>query len=92
MEDHPIDIAAGILGSQTALADTLGVSKGAVHQWKDPERKVPSEHCGPIERATDGRVTCEQLRPDLQWARIPDRAWPWHKRGRPVLDVTKQAA
>ena len=68
METHPIDVAAEIVGSQAALAALLGVSKGAVSQWKDPERKVPAEHCPLIERATFGRVRCEQLRPDIEWA------------------------
>jgi DNA-binding transcriptional regulator YdaS (Cro superfamily) len=31
---------------------------------------VPAERCPQIERATDGAVTCEELRPDLaeHWA------------------------
>lgn len=64
---EPIDRAAEILGSQTALADLLGVSKGAVSQWKDVGRRVPAEYCPLIERATDGKVRCEELRPDVAW-------------------------
>jgi DNA-binding transcriptional regulator YdaS (Cro superfamily) len=64
---EPIDRAAEILGSQTALADLLGVTKGAVSQWKDPGRRVPAEYCPLIERATEGKVRCEELRPDVAW-------------------------
>lgn len=61
---HPIDKAADIIGSQTALAAVLGVSKGAVSQWKDEDRRVPATHCVAIERATAGAVTRRDLRPD----------------------------
>lgn len=61
---HPIDKAADIIGSQTALAAVLGVSKGAVSQWKDENRRVPAAHCLAIERATSGAVTRRDLRPD----------------------------
>lgn len=62
-----IDKAAEIIGSQTALAALCGVSKGAVSQWKDKDRRVPAEYCPLIERATAGAVRCEDLRPDVAW-------------------------
>ncbi len=65
--DHPIDRAAKIVGSQTALAVALGVTKAAVGQWKDEGRRVPAEHCPAIERLTGGAVRCEELRPDVAW-------------------------
>jgi DNA-binding transcriptional regulator YdaS (Cro superfamily) len=34
--------------------------------WKHRGR-VPAEHCPSIERATQGAVRCEQLRPDVEW-------------------------
>lgn len=64
---HPIDRAATILGSQSAMASALGVSKSAVGQWKEPGRRVPAEHCPVIERLTGGCVRCEDLRPDIEW-------------------------
>jgi DNA-binding transcriptional regulator YdaS (Cro superfamily) len=68
MDDrHPIDLAAAIVGSQSALAKLLGVTKAAVFQWKDSSRQVPAEYCPVIERLTRGRVRCEQLRPDIEW-------------------------
>lgn len=30
--------------------------------------RVPAECCPPIERAVSGKVTCERLRPDVDWA------------------------
>ena len=68
---HPIDKAAEIVGSQTHLATVLGVSKGAVSQWKDESRRVPAAHCVAIERATNGAVSRRDLRPD-DWQKI----WP----------------
>lgn len=68
---HPIDVAADCVGSQSALASRLGVTKAAVHQWKLKGRQVPLEHCAAIEAATGGKVTRRELRPD-DWPRI----WP----------------
>lgn len=65
---NPLDTAILIAGSMQALATALGVTKGAVFQWKMPSRKVPAEHCPAIERMTAGRVRCEELRPDVDWA------------------------
>lgn len=76
MSHHPIDRAAELLGSQVALAALLGVTKGAVGQWKLPERQVPIEHCLAIERATNGGVTRADLRPDDYWLIWPDLAPP----------------
>lgn len=64
---HPLEVAGGIVGSQLRLAKLLGVSKGALSQWKLEGRNVPCEYCGPIERLTGGRVDCETLRSDVDW-------------------------
>lgn len=78
----------------SAFARALGLNADQVRQWRYAQdgRRPSHDNCAAIERATSGAVTCEELRPDLQWARIPDAAWQWHKRGRPVLDVSKVAA
>lgn len=57
-------------GSLQVVADALGVTKGAVGQWKISGRRVPAEHCPAIERLVRRVVTCEQLRPDVDWAFI----------------------
>lgn len=78
--------AAGILGSQTALAKLLEISPGAVSQFVLGIRKIPEQRCPSIERATGGSVACEVLRPDVRWQRVADPDWP-HPQGRPCIDV-----
>ena len=64
----PLDRAIEKAGSMQALANVLGITKGAVFQWKTPGRKIPAEHCPAIERMSGGLVRCEELRPDVDWA------------------------
>jgi hypothetical protein len=85
-----------MLINRTGIAVALGVTKAAVSQWFSAGARVPADRCPAIERATDGRVTCEELRPDVAWARIHDEAWPKHGRpgvpeGRPTIDVAAPA-
>jgi DNA-binding transcriptional regulator YdaS (Cro superfamily) len=61
-----LDAAVRVCGGQTALAARLGVRQSLVSMWKHRGR-VPAEHCPSIERATQGAVRCEQLRPDVEW-------------------------
>lgn len=63
-----LDAAISAAGSLQSLAETLGVTKGAVHQWTLEGRKVPARHCPAIERLTSSSVRCEDLRPDFDWA------------------------
>lgn len=74
MDRHPLDVAARIVGSHQALAAALGVTKGALPQWKDANRRVPAEHCPAIERLTGGAVRCEDLRPDIDWGVLREPA------------------
>lgn len=57
----------------------------SVIDWR--KRGIPPVRCPLLERRTEGRFLCEQMRPDLHWVRIPDAAWPWHPQGRPLLDL-----
>lgn len=50
------------------FASALGVPPPLVSQWRTNERRVPAERCPDIERETNGLVTCEELRPDVDWA------------------------
>lgn len=87
-------VLAEFENSPTALANAIGgtVKRQHVEYWISAGH-VPAEHAPSVERAVEGRFACEQLsRPGIRWARIADKGWPWHKRGRPVLDVTKAAA
>ena len=64
-----LSMAVQICGSQKALADSIGVPHQTVWAWIS-RGSIPAERCPDIERATNGAVTCEELRPDLadQWA------------------------
>lgn len=69
----PLEKSVGLAGSQSELARRLGVVPQVVHNWIK-RGQVPAERCPDIERATDGRVRCEDLRPDVDWAYL--RATP----------------
>lgn len=58
-------------GRGVSLAENIGVSPVLVSQWSTGPRVPPIERCVPIERATDGAVTRQDLRPD-DWQDI----WP----------------
>lgn len=49
------------------FADALGVPPPLLSQWRTGVRPVPAERCPSIERETGGAVTCEELRPDVEW-------------------------
>ena len=51
--------------NQSEIARQLGVKPQAVQQWF--KRKTPIIRCPEIERITEGKVTCEELRPDVNW-------------------------
>lgn len=55
-------------GRVNELAVDIGVHAALMSQWKAGIRRVPAERCPGIERATNGAVTCEELRPDVDWA------------------------
>ena len=77
------------LGGVSAVARMVGCKPPSVTEWR--KRGVPPDRCPTIERGSAGRFSCEQLRPDISWHRVPDAAWPWHPNGRPLIDVTSQA-
>ena len=54
------------VGGVVAMANRLGLrSYQTVQQWI--KTRVPAEYCPAIEKSTDGLVTCEELRPDVDW-------------------------
>ena len=55
-------------GATSDLARELGVTAVTVYQWKEGIKQVPAARCPAIEEATGGLVTCEELRPDVNWA------------------------
>lgn len=60
--------ARDIVGGTYALANLLGIKPPNVSQWIYGKNPVPIKWCPAIERATYGQVTCEELRPDMDWA------------------------
>lgn len=55
-------------GMGIELAKSLGVVPPLISQWSSGARQVPAERCPSIEKATNGNVRCEDLRPDVDWA------------------------
>jgi len=55
-------------GKVNVLAASIGIPAALLSQWKTGARQVPAERCPDIEAATSGAVTCEELRPDINWA------------------------
>ena len=55
-------------GSAVELARAIKVAPSLISQWKTGFRPIPAERCPAIERATNGAVRCEDLRPDVDWA------------------------
>lgn len=64
---EPVARAIKHVGSQVALASKLGITQPTVSEWLNCAKRVPAERCPEIERATNGAVRCEELRPDVAW-------------------------
>lgn len=58
-------------GSASDLARAIKAVPSLISQWASGDRQVPVGRCVDIERATNGAVTRQELRPD-DWASI----WP----------------
>ncbi|MCW5323719.1 transcriptional regulator [Verminephrobacter aporrectodeae subsp. tuberculatae] len=55
-------------GRAAHLAKAIGVSPVTIHNWAyDAGKQVPAERCPEIEKIASGLVTCEELRPDVDW-------------------------
>lgn len=73
-------------GAAAVVAATIGVAHPLMTQWGKGIRQMPADKAVAIELATDGAVTCEEMRPDVLWVRMRDRKWP-HPKGRPLVDL-----
>lgn len=76
---------------RAAVAQAVGLHEQYLYQCLTRRRVLPAEHAPAIERATSGKISVEQLRPDVRWVRVPDPNWP-HLQGRPCIDVAAPAA
>lgn len=73
------------LGGPAAVARLVNVKPPSVIEWR--RRGIPADRCPALERASEGKHTCETMRPDVRWHRVADADWPWHPQGRPLMDV-----
>lgn len=82
---RPLETAINACGGQAGLAAELGVKPQNVWNWLNRSNgTVPAEYCPAIERVTMKRgqpVTCEQLRPDVEWAVLRATPEPSHAAG-----------
>lgn len=63
--DHLLK-AIEVMGGQQSAKRLLGLNTyQAIQAWK--RTRVPAEYCPAIEKATNGTVRCEDLRPDVDW-------------------------
>ncbi|MDE2103498.1 MAG: helix-turn-helix domain-containing protein [Patescibacteria group bacterium] len=60
-----IETAISIAGSQSELARRCHVGQPTVWKWLNRAKRVPAEFVLPIERATGGKVSRHDLRPDI---------------------------
>ena len=60
-----IERAAEVAGGRTALATKIAVSSSFISQMITGTRPIPPKLCRAIELATEGKVTREELRPDI---------------------------
>lgn len=78
-------------GQKSELARAIGVPAILVSQWSLGQRPVPIARCKAIESATDGAVTCKDLRPD-DWHEIwPELADSEEKQHLPSADRSSAA-
>lgn len=59
--------ATVLIGGQSQLARALGVRQSHVWYWLNRGNGAPAEYCVAIERATEGRITRQALRPEFDW-------------------------
>lgn len=69
---NAISQAIQAAGGPAKVARECGVSVQAVCFWRDGRRALPAEHCITLEKMNEGRVRCEQMLPDVDWAYLRD--------------------
>jgi DNA-binding transcriptional regulator YdaS (Cro superfamily) len=69
MRDQSLEKAIKEAGGPAELGRKIGTSSQAISQWQ----RCPAERVLQVERATEGKVTRHQLRPDLYPADEPKK-------------------
>jgi DNA-binding transcriptional regulator YdaS (Cro superfamily) len=86
--ETPLERAIRLADGMTALARKLQergkkiTGHATIYQWK--QSRIPADYCPDIEALTG--VTCEELRPDVNWAvlRGTVKAWTGSDRRKPA--------
>jgi DNA-binding transcriptional regulator YdaS (Cro superfamily) len=66
--------AVDLLGSQSALARAVGKSQPAIYKWTHGKSLPTWQNAIAIERATGGRVTRHEVRPDIEAMPVPSES------------------
>lgn len=64
MNASPLETAINLAGGVPAVAKALDISQPAVHRWR-ARGKAPADRVIYLERATNGKVSRYELRPDV---------------------------
>lgn len=70
---EPLKKAIITAGGQRELARLCGVSQAAVSKWLNGISKIGEDKAILLEQALNGLVTCEELRPDVNWSVIRNK-------------------
>ena len=65
---NAISLAIQGAGGPAKVARECGVSVQAVCFWRDGRRALPAEHGITLEKMNEGRIRCEEMLPDVDWA------------------------
>jgi len=71
MKNRHINKAVKIFGNQNRMASEMGVTRQAVHGWLFGKHRISPEKAIELSKKTHGKLTPNQLRPDI----YPDANW-----------------
>lgn len=54
-----------IAGGQRALARKIGATQQHIYNWMTRDKNIPPKYVIPMEKAVNGAVTRQELRPDI---------------------------
>lgn len=90
MPTIPVDALIERLGGTSAVAEFFDIKPPSVSEWR-ARGVIPDDKLMLLapraEQVTEGKWKCEDIAPHVTWRRVRDRSWPWHARGKPLVDV-----